>query len=123
MSQARGRGGEHRQVVRRRWLRVVVGLLLFAPATMFFYPPDEVIAAPTTLVVNSTVDAADTNPGDGVCATGAGTCTLRAAIQEANAVDDPNNIEVPAGTYVLALFGAGEDAAASGDLDITTPLS
>ncbi|MGH9252793.1 MAG: hypothetical protein ACRD0W_25250, partial [Acidimicrobiales bacterium] len=75
MSQARGRGGEHRQVVRRRVLRVAVALALVAPATLIFFPPDEVIAAPTTLVVNSTVDAADTNPGDGVCATGAGTCT------------------------------------------------
>ena len=42
-------------------------------------------------VVNSTADTAE-NPaviGDGVCNTGGGTCTLRAAIQEANAGSAP----------------------------------
>ncbi len=108
---------------RRRALRVAVGLALVVPAVLTYFPPEEAIAAPTTLIVNSTVDAVDTNPGDGVCRTGAGTCTLRAAIQEANAVDDPNIIELPAGTYELGAFGAAEDAAVTGDLDITAPLS
>jgi CSLREA domain-containing protein len=38
------------------------------------------------LVVNSTSDASDANIGDGVCDDGTGFCTLRAAIQEANAL-------------------------------------
>ncbi len=40
-----------------------------------------------TLVVNSTADAHEYNPGDGICeaAPGNGPCTLRAAIEEANA--------------------------------------
>ncbi|MBV9211994.1 MAG: CSLREA domain-containing protein, partial [Acidobacteria bacterium] len=45
-------------------------------------------AAPLTgFVVNSTDDGADVSQGNGVCetATGNGVCTLRAAIQEANA--------------------------------------
>lgn len=42
-------------------------------------------ASHATFVVNDTGDAPDANPGDGVCATSAGVCTLRAAIQEANA--------------------------------------
>ncbi|MFN7726614.1 MAG: beta strand repeat-containing protein [Rubrivivax sp.] len=37
------------------------------------------------LVVNSTTDAADSNPGDGLCNTAGGVCTLRAALQELNA--------------------------------------
>ncbi len=37
-------------------------------------------------LVNSTVDAVDANPGDGVCATSGGVCTLRAATLEANAL-------------------------------------
>ncbi|MGH9192464.1 MAG: CSLREA domain-containing protein, partial [Acidimicrobiales bacterium] len=102
---------------------MLVGVGLVASGVLTYYPPDEVLAAPATLVVNSTVDAVDVNPGDGVCATGAGTCTLRAAIQEANAVNDHNVIEVPAGTYELGAFGAGEDAAATGDLDITAPVT
>jgi CSLREA domain-containing protein len=104
-------------------LRVLVGVALVASGVLTYYPPDEVLAAPATLIVNSTVDAADTNPGDGQCLTGANTCTLRAAVQEANAVDDHNVIEVPAGTYELGALGAGEDAAATGDLDITAPVT
>jgi CSLREA domain-containing protein len=38
--------------------------------------------------VNTTSDAADVNPGDGICqiAIGSDLCTLRAAIQESNTV-------------------------------------
>ena len=39
--------------------------------------------------------------------------------QEANATDGDNRIVLPAGTYTLTIAGAGEDAAATGDLDIT----
>ncbi|MCZ6817896.1 MAG: CSLREA domain-containing protein, partial [Calditrichaeota bacterium] len=42
--------------------------------------------------VNSTGDGADSNPGDGVCNDGTGTCTLRAAIEEANALPGKNRI-------------------------------
>jgi CSLREA domain-containing protein len=35
--------------------------------------------------VNSLGDTADASPGDGICATAGGVCTLRAALQEANA--------------------------------------
>jgi CSLREA domain-containing protein len=38
------------------------------------------------LVVNSTADTPDANPGDGICDDGTGNCTLRAAIEEANAL-------------------------------------
>lgn len=43
-------------------------------------------AAQSTFVVNSTADAADAALGNGVCAAAGGACTLRAAIQESNAV-------------------------------------
>ena len=36
-----------------------------------------------TYVVNDRGDTSDSNPGDGSCSTGAGTCTLRAAMEEA----------------------------------------
>ena len=42
-------------------------------------------AAGATFQVISIADAADTAPGNGVCATSLGVCTLRAAMQEANA--------------------------------------
>ena len=43
------------------------------------------LADAATFTVNSTADAVDANPGNGVCADGTGNCTLRAAIMEANA--------------------------------------
>ena len=42
-------------------------------------------ASADTFTVDDTGDDPDANPGDGTCATSGGVCTLRAAIQEANA--------------------------------------
>jgi CSLREA domain-containing protein len=57
--------------------------------------------AAKTFTVNSTDDRTDTNPGDGVCLAGNGKCTLRAAIQESNALGGRDVIKLPAGTYQL----------------------
>ncbi|MFL5781730.1 MAG: choice-of-anchor Q domain-containing protein [Thermoleophilaceae bacterium] len=72
------------------------------------------------IVVNSTVDAPDADAADGACATAAGDCTLRAAIQEANARVQAV-VLVPRGTYVLTRHGLDDDAS-HGDLDITSPV-
>lgn len=42
-------------------------------------------AQAASFVVDNLGDAADANVGDGICATAGGVCTLRAALQEANA--------------------------------------
>jgi CSLREA domain-containing protein len=73
--------------------------------------------------VNSTGDGSDANPGNGICATSGGVCTLRAAIQEANALAGADTITLPAGTYSLTIGGVSEDNAATGDLDITTDIT
>ena len=83
---------------------------------LLFLAPAQSHAAVFT--VNSTADvtsaATITN-----CQTGVGQCTLRAAVQAANAsLNVADTIVLSAGTYTLALPGAGEDAAATGDLDI-----
>ena len=63
------------------------------------FGPTFVVFPPTVATVNSTGDASDTNPGDGVCDTGATNsagateCTLRAAIEEANASASIDTIE------------------------------
>ena len=77
-------------------------------------------AAPT-FTVNSTADAVDATR-NGTCATAGGACTLRAAIQEANAACVPATIIVPAGVYTLTRFGH-DDTAFSGDLDITRSVT
>ena len=51
-------------------------------------------------VVNSALDAADSSPGNGVCATSANECTLRAALIEANA-------HLGADTITFAIPGTG----------------
>ena len=66
-----------------------------------------------TFTVDSTADAPDANPGDGVCDDGAGNCTLRAAIEEANALVGADTITFPAGTYTLT----------GGEFDITDDLT
>jgi CSLREA domain-containing protein len=75
---------------------------------------------PGYFVVNSTADSVDLLPGNGLCATRAGTCTLRAAIQESNAMAGSNTVELPAGTYLLTLPGGG--GVTEGDLNVTQPV-
>jgi len=79
------------------------------------------VAAPAgaaLIKVNTTEDGADANTGDGVCATSADTCTLRAAVQTANALAGADTVVLAAGNYALTFGFAREDAAAGGDLDI-----
>lgn len=76
-----------------------------------------------TFIVDSPLDAVDAAPGDGVCATSGGACTLRAAVQEANAQPGPDVVVLTSGqTYTLTLPGP-DDVAASGDLDIRDSLT
>lgn len=74
----------------------------------------------TVFSVNVATDSVDANPGDGLCADASGRCSLRAAVMEANAVPGVEEIRLPAGvTHVLTIDGGFENAAATGDLDIT----
>jgi CSLREA domain-containing protein len=62
-----------------------------------------------------------TDSNDGTCNNH---CSLREAIIAANNSTELNPIVyIPNGTYTLSIAGADEDAAATGDLDITRPLS
>jgi len=75
---------------------------------------------PLDLRVDTAADGRDLVPGDGVCATVAGGCSLRAAIDETNAWHGTDEITVASGIDpVLSIPGADEDANATGDLDIT----
>ncbi len=75
-----------------------------------------------SFIVDNVADAVDAAPGNSTCATAEGECSLRAAIQEANALAGPDSISVPAGAYVLT-GASGENAGAVGDLDITADLT
>ena len=50
------------------------------------------VAQAATFTVNSTGDTGDFSTGDGICSDGTGICTLRAAIEEANAIAGADSI-------------------------------
>ena len=94
---------------------VLLAWLVWAPA-----------ALAATFVVNTTIDVADPDLGDGRCDVDPGTagdpCSLRAAIQQANAApaipSAAHRIELPTGTFTLTLAGRDEQDGATGDLNV-----
>ncbi len=56
-------------------------------------------------MVNDTNDRVDANLGDGLCRTSQNTCTLRAAIQQANMLNGADSIDLPGGIYTIRLGG------------------
>lgn len=60
-------------------------------------------AGAATFVVDNLADANDASPGNGVCDNGDGTCSFRAAVQEANALAGPDRLELVTGTHELTL--------------------
>jgi CSLREA domain-containing protein len=107
---------------RRIFVSVSLGAVVAVSASFFAATPAD--AAPFT--VNSTGDASDATPGNGVCETvnGNGVCTLRAAIVEANALGGSDVVTVPSGTinagasYVITsnveIAGAGASTVLDG---------
>ena len=89
------------------------------------------VALADTFTADQLFDAQDARPGDGKCDVSAETagqqCTLRAAIQESNALGGRDTVVLIGGTYPLTLPGSDsngdgipdpEQRAATGDLDI-----
>ena len=70
------------------------------------FPPPQV-----SFTVNTTNDTDASSPSSGNCADSAGQCSIRAALDVANAIDQTVAINIPAGGYTLTL----------GTLDVTDP--
>jgi hypothetical protein len=87
----------------------------------FLLNPISSIAA--TFIPTTTNDGVDSFPGDSVCLTLSGQCTLRAAIQETNARRGHDTIILNPGTYRLDIPGRNENRSATGDLDILDDLT
>ncbi|MGN6184328.1 MAG: CSLREA domain-containing protein, partial [Thermoanaerobaculia bacterium] len=81
-----------------------------------------IVAHAATFTVNSTADAPDANAGDSVCATSGSVCTLRAAIQEANALAGTDSIFFSIGSGVQTIAPASDLPAITGTIviDATT---
>jgi predicted outer membrane repeat protein len=99
--------------MRRRLVAVLVLLLVHG-------------AAAQDLLVNSPLDLPDADLQDGVCdadlLTEGEQVTLRAAVQHANVTPGEDTLVLPAGLWKLTRKGAGEEAAFTGDLDVTDDL-
>lgn len=77
-----------------------------------------------SFTVDSLADETDTDLTDSACVASSGGCTLRAAIQQANALGETTTITFGIdGTITLSLTGTGEDDAVDGDLDIKSNLT
>jgi Ca2+-binding RTX toxin-like protein len=74
-------------------------------------------------VVNTFEDTVDVLPGDQASADRDGNSSLRAAVMESNALAGDDTILLIPGTYTLTIAGRSEDAAASGDLDVSDNLT
>lgn len=99
---------------------IVAFLTLQAPAPVSAQPQSPLSGS----VINVTTNADEYGGG--------GTCSLREAITSANtnasfggctAGTGADTINIPAGTFSLTIPGTGEDANATGDLDITTDMT
>jgi len=105
--------------------KILKKLLAIPVAALILLISASSVKAQTTFNVNSTIDAVDVNPGNGICETalGNGICTLRAAIQEANVLPGSDVVQLPAGDYVLTIPGQNENLSAAGDLDVLHGLN
>jgi CSLREA domain-containing protein len=92
-------------------LSCVVAVALWAPT-----------ASAAEFKVDTTKDRLDASPGDGTCAAASGKCSLRAAIQEANAFPGLDDVLLPKGTFELTRAPAQTEGADEGDLDLLEAL-
>ncbi|MEX0683765.1 MAG: choice-of-anchor Q domain-containing protein [Dehalococcoidia bacterium] len=77
-----------------------------------------------TFEVNSVSDKVDADPGDGVCLTVGGKCTLRAALQETNTLPGHQTVVLDNNYgYAVGIGACCEDESLSQDLDITDDLT
>lgn len=109
--------------LRRLWAKGRIVFVILSVASGLVLGLRWAVAAPTdTITVNTTTDELNSD----------GDCSLREAVQSANsdtAIDactagnGADTISLPAGTYILTIAGTGEDAAATGDLDLNASVT
>lgn len=110
-------------------LAVVVAIALMTASSLLaplsLAHPIPPMAGHTFLAQPDDRDLPDANPGDGQCLTIEGTCTVRAAIMEANALPGPDTIEFRPVLYrlVIRFHGMTNDGAGAGSLRIEDDLT
>jgi CSLREA domain-containing protein len=97
--------------------------MIVALLALVLLPVRTVSAAPS-FTVNSFLDEVDDNPGNGICQSASYTCTLRAAVMEANRTSGLGaTIILPSGIYTLTIPASVADGEENGDLNLTAPLT
>jgi uncharacterized repeat protein (TIGR01451 family)/CSLREA domain-containing protein len=86
---------------RGRMALTVVAALLLTPAFA-------TQASAATFTVDTTADTSDADTSAPACADAAGKCSLRAAVDQANAMEGGDAIDLPEGRYVLSDAGSLE---------------
>ncbi len=98
-------------------MRRVVTLVSAALLVLVFVPAQPAFATPAgNYVVDDVGDQGDATVGDGVCATSNETCTLRAAVEEANADDAGSTI-----TFAASING--QSIVVVGDIEIDNGMT
>jgi hypothetical protein len=99
--------------------RILLALLL--AGLLSLGAPGFVRAQANEFLVNSTQDRVDAELADDICDADPGlavTCTLRAAVMQANVTPGEHIIRLQPVLYRLTIPGAGEDQGLTGDLDL-----
>jgi CSLREA domain-containing protein len=114
--------------MRRSFLLSTAGLVLAGTCAL-----PQAQAAGRVFHVNTTVDAIDDKPGDGVCNSSDGKCSLRAAVIEAGLGHGGDTIVLPAGRFLITIppplspvvqdFGDPARDPLNGDLNILMPTT
>lgn len=117
-----GRPRTDRRPIRSPWSTFLVAIGVAVGLMLVLALP----AGAAVFTVNDTTDAP--NSTSAVCDTGNHStrnpdCTLRGAVQAADAVGGSSTITVPAGTYALTMKPAGTDDVTSGDLNVSAAIT
>lgn len=100
---------------------LALGLLAAAPAQATDEPRTGHGNGNGDIRVRTTKDTVDHDHTDGMCADASGECSLRAAVQQANASGGGTIVLAKKAAYALVLQGESDDAA-TGDLDVTSTV-
>ena len=103
----------------RLWQRLITTATILAVLIQIGLPLSNLSIAPVAQAATFEVDRTDDDATATACTVAPNDCSLRGAIIAANAAAGDDEITLPAGTYNLTISGTGENAAATGDFDIT----
>jgi hypothetical protein len=86
---------------RRRLFPIICWLFAVSAGALCAQSPAPILVDVPDPLMPDLIDGHDKTPGDGICATDKGKCTLRAAVEENLALSPRPGVKLPAGVYKL----------------------